>query len=99
MPFGHQCEHENFDACVTTIMRSGKTREAASAICAALQRDTKARCARKAAEATLKADESMISFEPDGDGYVAKVDVRLATDLAKTVVSERRFDQDGAPVE
>lgn len=99
MPFGNSCEFKNFDACVTTIMGSGKTREAASAICGALQRDTKARCARKAIESTLKVDESLIDVVESGEELIAKVDVRLTTDLAKTVVVERRFNTEGEPLD
>lgn len=99
MPFGNSCEFKDFSACVTTIMGSGKTRVDAEAICGALQRDTKAGCARKAIEATLKADESLIDVVESGGEWIAKIDVRLVIDLAKTVVVERRFNTEGEPLD
>lgn len=44
MPFGHNCEHPNFDACVRTM--TGKV-EKPLAFCASLMRETEAKCRQR----------------------------------------------------
>lgn len=48
MPFGFDCEYEDFDACVQAQLQRGRDQEAARRICGAIMRDTEERCKERA---------------------------------------------------
>lgn len=48
MPFGSECQFEDFEDCISTIMqRDSVSREEAEAICGAIQAETKDQCTER----------------------------------------------------